>query len=134
MFGTTLEDGLNSNIVDRRIVHGGRTTRQIHSLWETAHELVRQGQRIPTNVESDAFKAWFNKHVLPIHPGETPSGFFKLIRKIASEIKVAPIRHFEPLSEEFWTGPVPKPRTKGTAMFAGRKPRQVWEKTQKGPG
>lgn len=131
MFGSTVEEygGLNTNVVDRRIVHGGRTTRQIHSIWETAHLLSSQGQRVPTNVESDTFKTWFKKHVLPIHPEETPSGFYKLIRKISSELKAGPIRYFELLSDGFWTGPLPKARERGTAMFGIRKPRREWERT-----
>lgn len=130
MFGTTLTDGLNSNVVDRRNVHGGRTPKQIHDIWQMTQDLGARGVQLPNNVESDSFKSWFDEHIRPTCPEETPSGYYKLIRKIAGELVAGDIRYFQPLPESIWTGPVPKVRKRGTAVYKIRGSRKAWREAR----
>lgn len=117
MFGSTLRQGLNTNVVDRRIIAGGRNTRQYHALWVDLH-LVTKTERIPAfNLKSDRYDAWFKRHVASKFPAETPEGWYSVVRRIASEIKAGPIRSFDPLPDRVWEGRVPGVRVKGRPLF-----------------
>jgi hypothetical protein len=115
MFGTTLERGMNTNVVDRARSSGGRNPSQTHALWASLHEITKN-HLIPAST-SPTFPAWHKIHVYTVFPYETPLGWYKHIRKIASEAKFTSLPHFPPLPDAAWHGTTPKLRIKGRKMY-----------------
>lgn len=112
MYRSTSGKGLNTNIVDRFYVSGGRSFAEVHSLWTTLKSLTDAGGVVPVNAGSAHFANWFSNHILPNHPSEKPVQWYKLARAIAAEAAGSSYQYFPPLKKGAWAGYEPRQRFK----------------------